>query len=609
MRIFYIITTIILIYLFLKIKKSSEQQNPILWILVGIIVFMCYNAVTIFILSAFDIKSTLFLRGIINFIISLLIYLKFMKNKIKQLYCFDFRDLIPLITILLLTVLIGINRFDANLDINFETTDPSVHFINAKQFYNENKLNGNLKIETIYGKTENVPTMFAGHVNVGTIMQLFDCDLSPNTLYKVFIVFELFIFYISGMLFYMTIKNTEKIKIRDTIFLTIATMIYLCYFPLSNLLFGFHYLGVGVLIINLILLLIKFYYTKNTENKTVLCIINAIALLTLFFTYYLFVPALYFSVGLYILYMLFIEKQINFKQAVYDFLIMLIIPFVIGFTYFFICPHFNMVDSSSSAINVMKMEGYIYRNLIGSFIVLLPIVFSSIIIQIKAKKISLESLALISITASSVFFFILVLLKKASTYYFYKFHYVIWLLLFLILFDAFMKKNDLKIVIKVSMYIFLIVIFCKIFEVETEINKKNYLLNPIPFSNGVVDLVSLNYNTLKKSEKTIESGEHDLLKYVVDNKYLLNEKQEILLEGDVLQKLWAYSVYGIIPVYKFTKLYDFYEQNLPIDYIIKNKDLKYFIVFYDNEWYLNNKAELKKFNVVYKNKFGVIYSK
>lgn len=610
MQVFYILSSILLMYLFLKIKKCNKTQNLILWVTIAIVLFMGYNSITIFGLSIFNIKSTLFVRGMLNLIISVFIYYKYIKNKVNQIYTFDWKDLIVVLALIIITIIIGYLRFGKDLSINFETTDPTLHYVNARYFYDTNTLLNKIDISDIYNKsTLNNPYMFVAATNAGTLMQLFDFLFDYNNLYSAFIIFELFIFFISGMLLYVTIKKNHFLKINDIIFLTIVVGIYILGYPLNNLIFGFHYFGVGILLINLCVLLVDIFYNEDIKNQTIMKVIIFISSLSLFFTYYLFIPCIYAAIGLYILYESIFHKKKNIKESIFLIIQVLVIPFIIGMLYFFIIPHFTLTSGELVISNAMNNEGYIYRNLFGNFIFLFPLFIYSIFVKIKQKKLDQYIFSAVSTVLFAILFFILVILGRASTYYFYKFSYVIWLYLYIIIAQNILVKSELKTFLKLYIYAYLIIIMIMACDIENKINNRNNLLNPVQFSTSLTDIYSFNKIKVKNSKPLFTDDELKLLDYIKSNPQLMNKNHEIIVTSNYLQKLWIFSIYDIISMYNFERLRDIYEDDISLKEIQNNKNIKYFGCFYDSDWYVNNKEELHNLKVIYKNNGGIIYSK
>src|SRR5574344_1644446 len=607
MKIFYLLSIILLIFTFMKIKKSDKEQNILLWITLSIIIFMCYNSLSIFVLSLVNIRAYMFLRTIIYIALFIFIYYFYIKNKKTQKYFFDKKDLLAVGAILLVVLVVCHYRFGNDLHLNFEPTDPSVHYLHGRLFYENETLVGNIHTTTAYGNTYGGTSMFVSYTNLGTMMQILNMIIPEYLLYKVFIIFELCMLFLSGLLFYFTIKQNKKIKLLNTLFVIVISLMYMLGYPLNNLIFGFHYLGLGVLVINLLILLLDMFYNNGTNNKRLFYILISMTALSLFFTYYLFIPTVYAGVGLYILYKSLIKKEFSFKNAVKDIVVMLVIPFIIGMLYFFIIPKFVNTGAGGAGASALVYEGYIYRNLMGNFLFLIPLVLYKFYISFKSKKFDIYDFLFVICAISVLLFFGLVVLDKCSTYYFYKFYFPLWLMLYLSIGILVIDTKNVTPLVKVYVYSYAAIILVMASDVEMRMYERNILLDSSPSTYGITEIYAFNVKKSKARSTTISDLKLDLINYAKQND--LVDNGFILVQGSFLENLWIQGVYNIIPIHNYNALYQFYNDNISLSEISESKDIKYFVCFYDNEFYQSNIEKLKKYKIVYSNDSGVIYEK
>lgn len=605
MGILYLVTLIVLAFCFLKIDKIKKQQNIIMWIAITIILLMCYNCIITLILSIINLKAYLWLRSIINIVLSAIIYFKLIKNKRNQKYYFDFKDLFILVIILFSVIYIGISRFGKNINVNFETTDPAVHYLLAADFYQENTLMEKTSIVDIYGKKNGNHTMFFSYVNAGTFFQIFSNNGNYETLYKLFVIFELILFFLSGILFYYTIKPNRVIK-KDKIYqigFSIAIcLLYLFGYPLSNLIFGFHYLGMGVLIVNLMILMYKIYYNDGLTNKRIMQLILIILGFCLFTTYYLFVPAIYGGIGIYILYLYKVNQKFNFKIAIKEELLLLFLPFVLGVAYY-ILPQFFDTDTISSS-SALALEGYIYRNLFGNFVYLIPIAIFEIIVMLKRKENDPIPLVTIFTTVITICLFGLGYIGKASSYYYFKFYFILWLMMFILIGNNIFNSRKKIEVSQVYLSMYIIVVITMLLGVESKISKNNILFNPTNFTSSISDIYSFNNSRLTTEISQFNKNELKLIKYIKNHPQYTDDRNELIIVGDTLQKIWYYSLTGLYPGYNYKSNSDFYKDNLSFDEI-NTKKIRCFIYLENGDWIKTNKIS-KEYKIIYNNSSGKI---
>lgn len=601
MSILYILSVLVLMTTFMLVKKSKKEQNIVLWIVLSFVLFLCLNSIQSFILSLVSIKSYLWLKFVINVLLSILLYFRLIRKKDKQKYYFDYIDVFYILFIMLIAFYIGYNRFGKDINVSFETTDPALHFLSAYQYYDTNTLTEKTNIIDAYGNRNGVHTMFFSYVNAGTFFQAFCHNGDFKSLYNLFVVFEMLLFVICGSLFYFTIKKHEKFNIKKNIINVILILLYLFGYPLSNLVFGFHYLGMGIFIINAILLFSKAYLNKDLYNSFVNKFCFIILMFSLFTTYYLFVPAIYGGLGLYILYLCFVRHKYDIKESVINIFVLLCIPFIIGIIYYILPPFFNKSLVSSST--ALATEGYIYRNLIGNFIFLLPAALAELIYLLRNKEDNPISMVTIVTVIFTFFILILAACDKASSYYYFKFYYILWLFMYILLgLSVNSSDSDSGNFSCSYIVIYFLIVLVMRYNIEQKISDKNILFNPTHFTGNITEIYYFNNARVTSSEPQYDKGKIELIKYVKDN--INTENNDFVFVGDLLQKIWFYSFTNIGPTYDFKVISNFYDDNITFNDINKNK-VKCFLYFNDGEWIKDNHIS-SDYSSIYENSDGKI---
>ena len=342
----FLISSVLLIVVFLFLKKTSNKLNIIKWIFISIVLLFCFNSFVVYILSYIKIPSNLFVISLIYILISSFIYLKFLRKE-KQKYYFKLKDLWYLLFILLLITVISFIRFGFPFSITYTTLDPSIHFQSSYSFYQESFLLNFVKDKTIL----NFETWrFGSYVNLGIIFKSLSPFISENNFYNLYILFDIFTLFMTAVLFYYLINNDKHnfIKLIGTIFFVLG-------YPLNNLLIGFFYVGHASCIIIVIMMLIK---ELNNEkiNFYLLSLLN----IGLTFTYYLFIPFVFLTEFIY-----FIKN----KRIILKYSFMFGLPIILGFAYF-IFPTFH--NTNMNLINQTQIDGYFYNDVIGNSLLFLP---------------------------------------------------------------------------------------------------------------------------------------------------------------------------------------------------------------------------------------------
>lgn len=424
--ILYIISLLSLIIIFLFIKKSDNKQNLIKWLIITFGLVFCYNSLVSYLLNLFLIQINLISLTITNLLVILIIILTGIKSKNFQRYYILKRDIVAIIIFIFVLSFVCLKKF-GYFNISYETSDPGVHYLTAKDFYdNLSLLNQSTQKTIVNFETR----QFASYANLGIIFEVFSPFIDYFDFYKLYIIYDVFMLMLSAFMFYTLISDDEG-KV-NCLFLIIGTLFYIMGYPLNNLIFGFFYLGHSLIIINLILILYK-YYSKNNFNYLTYIILLSITSTGLFFTYYFFVPIIYISFFVYLIYNSLIkQKKLCCKKNLIFLLLIIILPSIAGFFYF-IYP--NLGNPNQNFIYQLSLDGFCYVDIINNFILFLPIIFYYIIYLIKDNRVNLECLIFIFSLLFVTLILILILNKMASIYYLSKIFYLIWFISFYLIFE------------------------------------------------------------------------------------------------------------------------------------------------------------------------------
>ncbi len=605
----YLFSVIIFMIIFILTKKSDNILNFISWLVMGLVVIFCLNMFLVFTLYYIHIKSNYFILTIIYLSISgFLYYFKicnksFCGEKNIQKYRCSFTDIVIFIIIFVVCISVGLIRFKGLKIINYNTVDPAVHHAIALKYSEVHQLlDSKNSANHLFNNFSR--SMTGSYINGGIFINIFNYIHSHNA----FIIYNTYTFLISAFLFYITCLEMNKEKHR--LLLLILTCLYVFGYPLCEYLFGFYYLGIGVLLINSIILFFHFINENNfkIENKYVVFMLFLLNY-ALFFTYYLFVPFIYLAEGIYI-FIKFLKKEWYIKTSLLYFFVTLVLPFFIGFCYFLL-PGF--LDSSKSDVSSITAEGAIYRSIISNFYIFIPLVIYYIYNEFKRKKYNYIFILLIVMILGLILLLFLGLKGFISSYYYYKFYYVLWLVVFLSLANliSLNKSNTIQLIYSTIVFIFLI--FCvNFFEIESKIENKNPLFNSGKTSSYLVDIYSYNYGCLKNENIIYSNSDIDLVMNVQNKfKKCNNKNHEIPILNGYNQKFWFYSITGLVPTYNHKKkVSELYNEDFDYDLWKKDNNSDCLVLFYQyNSTHKNIDIDFAEYKVLYKNKSGVIIKK
>lgn len=585
----YIISIIILFTLIVIVPKSKEKLNLIKTITITLIALFAYNTFVCYILNFINIPITLISLSIVNFIISILLICKIIKNKEIQKYEIIKKDIISTIIILAITIITIAINFRGISRIRYISTDAVNHYKAAREFSENTKL--------FNKETENSTTskcfMPMGYVNVGILFKLFKPLIGTINLYKVYILFESTIYFLVGMMFYFCLQ--KRIKTKNKILVgIILSIFYIIGYPFNALICGFHYLLIGILYFVTIFDTIEnIIHPKKIEFG---CEVILLTLLNigLIFSYALFCPFVYLAEFVY--FIIKYKKDKNKKE------IFVIISFSLILTGLMGCDIVLFQRINEFGKTGIEIDGWIYKNTFSNIILFLPFVIYYILNLIKEKGKIFEKSFIICFIA---FFSLLAIgtkLKLCSNYYFYKIYYILW---FLILYMAsnviiqFIEQGEIKKYIAngfIAFYTFLF--FISILLIDTPIQIEEIKEN----TRNMMEIYTFNKTNINIDIPFMYKEELELFEKL-DNILESNWKNSpsILMIGEPTQQRWLQSLTGYYHSIYPDAITDIKRWN--------NGEYKYLIIFEKREPYDILKSVIKTENaeLIYQNEGGKLY--
>ena len=585
MNLIYLLSIIYLMTIFMLYKKSDNKLCLISSIIYSICLLFCYNTFIVYLLYLLGINGSIILFSIINFllgtIISIIIYIK--EKKIQK-YFISKKKLITFIILGIIIFLVGFFRYRGFEAIAFESGDSAIHYSHALKFKDELSIldinNSRNDVEGYY-----VRIMPISYINCGLLFNMF----SNVDSYIVFLWYNVLSLILCSLLFLVTIIDSFKLKKKDYIYGLFFSLLYTLAFPLNNFMMGFCYLSLGIMTINLLYLTI--YSFKDKFNEDILFKILVIFLITFssFYSYYLFVPALYLSLGLYYIY-LFKKKKISFKNMTLYGVTTLIIPFIIGFLYFFVTLFQDLgVGEVAKTINTW---GYCYSNITPLFLFIWGTFYLGWN-YIYNKKFNYLIINLFILSGYIFIFLILYLFKRADLYYFYKLFSMYWLLLLLFLGTK---------IINYKKYFYIFIFCLTIVNIFVYINPLNAIADYFVRSN----IYSYNTRYFKDDKLVYDKEELELLERSIEYNNICKKDKNFLLLGNGINPMWAYFITNNLPVIGKANgnLKILYTNVVPSFKVWEyNSDYPCLIYYYEG---LDIKIDKSKYEILYENNKGSI---
>lgn len=587
MSIIYLISAITLYISFLLVKKSDKKLDLISWVGINLVILLCYNTFICYVFSTVNIPINLYSLSIINYILSAIFIAMIVKGK-KQEYEFNKVDLIVVGIIILITTIFALWNFGFPLQVKYIMTDSAVHYYVTNLFGQS---------DTLLNKDGHY-IMPGAYSNAGILVKVFSPYMEFVELYKVFVSFDIFMFFLTGFLMYIALKKVIKSK-YEIFISTIITIIYMIGYPLNVMLFGFFYLQLGIIVFSTTVIMMQ-YFKEETIDSKCLILIMFLLCLELFFSYYLFVPVVY--AALFVYYAIFFKKKynklINKKLVIYT-LITLIIPFIIGFIYE-ILPGMKSV-TEIQAVNQISLEGYIYRNVWSNVILFVPF---ALVYILKEKESDYNFILFSFLIIYMCLLYVGFLLKVVSSYYFHKTNFILWFLLIYLfargIFGTIKYWKKGKIIVNLFIIVYIVLLIISLCAIDVQITKS---VKTDESLYDVMEIYGLNKTILTQIETDYTLEEIEILKYVSDN-IEITKDTDFLIFGEPKQEYWFWGIFG----YKNREDPEIYIELEEVRKWNENEKYDYLICFNRTNTYKNyaQYINLDK-ELIFSNESGAIY--
>ncbi len=527
MNIIYILTSLALIISYLLLNKSEKKENLIHSVIISVILFLTYNIFITQVMFFVHLESTLLNLAIVNIAFSAVFITKEIKTKTIQKYYINKLDIIAVIIILGLAITIVIMNYGTNIAVKHAVTDAATHYFASDDFYRYSTLFSRESSDTI--KWLNTPYLMTGaYVNTGIFLKLFKGIIDETFLVKLYFIFDMFIWMLSGLLMYTALSTNFKNKKHQRLAL-VLTIFYMLAYQLNSLFAGFSYLGVGLDIIIGIIIIMKSEIKTNYKISS-LFLLN----LGIMFSYYYFAPVLFLAQ---LWYILATNKKQNIKifskQNIFEILIALVIPGLIGVIYFIGYPLMQANNKAFDYVGAIATDGFIYEDLIMNiFPYLLLSEVYIIYIAFKKKNTFIDKLLYLTVIFT-LLIYMLMRLEFVSSYYYYKIYYMLFLVLTVSSYEILKifvdKGKNVTIIVSGVLIIYSFGIF------SAMILDKNWFVFDIYLTNG---------EEIKDDYALIKDKEFYLFEYYNNNINTMQNDDTLFCKtkGNTGRDRWVYSI-------------------------------------------------------------------
>lgn len=279
--IWYAVSAILLILSFMLYPKTQAKQNVLQWLAISLVGYELYTCLVGAVFTIAHIPADILSVAIFNTVLSVALLLKIRKEQPQKYLVFPW-EAVGVIVLLIAVVYLGAHRFEGLTTVNYETSDPAVHMQMAR--------------DCVKGKT--VISSRGGMIVSQFTNALWIEMLTPvfSGVYA-FKLKDLYNFFLSGLIFYAAFRPAAPSKrVWQDYLVAVA---YLAGYPLSNLLFGFQYLGLGVTACCFLVLCIQLYKRNDLPKKLFILLLN-LGCLGSALPYTLFAPVVFIALFLYL---------------------------------------------------------------------------------------------------------------------------------------------------------------------------------------------------------------------------------------------------------------------------------------------------------------------
>lgn len=604
--IFFVISFFVLYFSILFYKKEEKKLNFFTCCAMTFIFVFFVHAFVAGIINLVKIHINTWSIGVVDLALGVGIWMKIIKDKIRQTFYVEPIDLISTLIFLSVTIFVGIQQFGKSLNIAYESVDGGTHF--------------RMALEVL--KNQNVSSMYFAPLNNALFLEIFKPFCKITQLYHFYILADLFMFFLGGYAFWCVIRQKATTKGKQ-ILAIIITLIYMLGYPRNSLLYGFNYFGISIIIILFLMWAFQLYVNEEISEIVFILCMN-MGCLSLGLCYSLFVPVVYVSLALTLFRYLWhlngnIFKIEWIKKAIILNFKVFLIPTIIVLYYSFF-GFFGNTNPSSGVASGISMEGGIYRDLFSNFVFWLPFAVYAALMIFFEKKDDLAIMYAIFLGIFMLYLAIKVMKGETSTYYYYKNNFFLSAVIFYLAYYALIMLMDLKWQIVFSYFlIYFLLMISTVFHVEERMQQKSFLLVPIVKSNYYFDIYETDHLLLSQvnqfNDEKVEISEYCYTNYPQQNNpsitffgnsvdYNIFRGITMRLEGDATG-----FVNCTTSEESDVTVYDIFEQGYQRLCEEKNKTVEQPLVFMSSDEKL--KTDIKnqykdKINIVFENTEGFV---
>lgn len=443
MTIFYCLTVIAMLAVFVLFKKSEEKINLVNWCVIALVSYLAFNILVCMIFGCMNIKTDFLFLSIANLVVTAGLGFKIFKDKGIQKFEIRKQDILGVIVCVCVVCHMAVSQYaPLAKSVANASVDACMHYSASVNFADEMIVLSKIDNQTGY----NFKTMQTGaYINTGIFINIIRDIIPAFEDHVAFKLFETGIMTLMVLTFYILISDRITSK-KSFVFSMIFLMLYAYAYPYTSLLHGFCYLSLAIVFITTLFYFAKHYAEKEVSFWVLLPLIVLMGV-GIIFSYCLFVPAIFAFICLYVFVKDFDKKEEKsylkiFKKSTLLVTGLLLVVTIVSIFYLVI-PTFTDSDQNKLT-DAIGFEGGIYKSPYQDFLFYIPFVVLFIYRTIKEKKLNFQTMALLLIGGQTLLMFTGVVFGIVSPYYYYKMNFILWILMVEIAVEIFTGKEEPK---------------------------------------------------------------------------------------------------------------------------------------------------------------------
>ncbi|MCL2652247.1 MAG: hypothetical protein FWD63_00440 [Propionibacteriaceae bacterium] len=494
--IFFLLACVVAISGLFFVRKSEKTLAGISWLVTSVLMLTCWHAALAAVFGLIRIPINIFSMGLMDVLAGGALWWTIWRRRERQRYEWRIADIIVTAGLLVFTaVFFALRTGGTKFTIHYTTIDPAAWLIASVDV---------VKTQTVHG-------MFYQSLTNGLLIGALSPLTTPDYYYRIFIFSGGLFLFIAGLAFYATLRRYAKTKLTFAIIVAV-TFLYVIGYPLNATLWGFVWLGMGVILITHITFLADSMIAGDI-GKWQSAVVLMCASLALIICYAMFAPVVFLSLGLLVLakyrtYRLFSKDSIMVGLAIF------LIPALIGIVYMF----GGVFTDGITLTGAISAEGGCYRDLFSNFVPFAPLAVFGFYKLARARQINIHIFMLPALLIFMLGLFAGGMLGKVSSYYYFKNYNMLWFVVIYLAAVGVMKiaNRETAILLTTFATTWLLIFALSGSGIEHQIQTRNELFDPSPKATEMNDLFTWNRRELMTPGE-MNPEETALYHYVYNN--------------------------------------------------------------------------------------------